>query len=158
MIATNPTSAVASKRPQGGDRTAREATDGRARTAPIQNAVRIRLSAARNGVELTCWECRFFRADDGVDRDRPPVDECEAGECRRRPPVTDHGCRDAKANWAEFPMVMACEWCGDFLPRPATLPQKRAEEANSAFDVASHDKASQEPTTRWMKGRDQVID
>ena len=90
----------------------------------------------------SCWECRFFEPSVGVDRDLPPADECSAGDCRRHPPVTDHDQRDASANWAVFPLVMACDWCGEFASRPTTSAQRRDDEANTAFDAASRDDAT----------------
>lgn len=90
----------------------------------------------------SCWECRYFEPSVGVDRSVPPSDECSAGACRRHPPVIDHHQRDASANWAVFPFVMACDWCGEFAPRSATSPHRRDDEANAAFDAASQQDAT----------------
>jgi hypothetical protein len=55
----------------------------------------------------TCGDCRHF--DDG-----PPV-----GFCRRHPPALvapadgDHPC----GRW-RWPVVDACDWCGEHQPRP----------------------------------------
>ena len=87
--------------------------------------------------EPSCWKFRFFEAHSLADRDGPPADECQSGDCRRHPPIIDHARRDAEANWAEFPMVMACDWCGEFAPRAALLGQSRVDQPNDAFDVAS---------------------
>ena len=90
----------------------------------------------------SCWQCRYFEPQVGVDGDLPPADECSAGDCRRHPPVIDHDQRDASANWAVFPLVMACDWCGAFAPRSATSPHRRDDEANAAFDAASQQDAT----------------
>lgn len=54
--------------------------------------------------------------------------------------MIDHGNRNAEVNYAVFPIVIACDWCGEFQPRAATLPACCSDEANAAFDAASqHD-------------------
>ena len=73
-----------------------------------------------NPVHISCWDCRYYYPRVDLDRDKNPEDEAQPGDCRRYPPVTDHGLRDTQANWAEFPMVMACDWCGEFAPRLST--------------------------------------
>ncbi len=98
----------------------------------------LRYCGIQNGVEPSCWDCRFFAPPVGVDRIVQPSDECAAGDCRRLPPVIDHDQRDASANWAVFPLVMACDWCGEFAPRRAPLGHTREDEANAEFDAASH--------------------
>lgn len=70
-----------------------------------------------NPVHISCWDCRYYYPRVDLDRDKNPEDEAQPGDCRRYPPVTDHGLRDTQANWAEFPMVMACDWCGEFASR-----------------------------------------
>jgi hypothetical protein len=102
----------------------------------------LRYCGIQNGIAPSCWECRFFAPPVGVDRDVQPTDDCAAGDCRRHPPVIDHDHRDASANWAVFPLVMACDWCGEFDPRRAPLAHTRDDEASAAFDAASQDDAT----------------
>lgn len=102
----------------------------------------LRYCGITNSVEPSCWECRFFEPQDGVDLSAPPEDECLAGDCRRLQPVVDHDQRDANANWAVFPLVMACDWCGEFVPRTAPLGQVGVDEANVEFDAASQEDAT----------------
>lgn len=64
-----------------------------------------------------CWDCRFFETVTPMDRGQPPEHECQEGQCRRHPPVTDHGQRDSEVNYAVFPIVFADDWCGEFVPR-----------------------------------------
>jgi hypothetical protein len=92
----------------------------------------------------TCWECRFFNPEGNVDQDQPPPDECHAGECRRHPPITDHDQRDAKANWAAFPLVMACDWCGEYRSRTARLPRRCDVEQVSACNANARKDATDE--------------
>lgn len=67
--------------------------------------------------ESMCWNCRFFATSIAMDRFQPPEQESQEGECRRHPPVTDHGQRDTDVNYAVFPIVFADDWCGEFAPR-----------------------------------------
>ena len=95
-----------------------------------------------NQHEPTCWDCRFFDTAPRLNRDQPPEEECQQGECRRHPPVTDHHNRDASVNYAVFPIVIACDWCGEFRPRAARVGHGHEDEANAAFDLASHEDAT----------------
>ena len=95
--------------------------------------------------EPSCWDCRFFDTSPLLDRDQPPEEECEKGESVRLPPVIDHGNRDADVNYAVFPIVIACDWCGEFAPRRNTPAVRRDIEANAAFDAAAHDDATGGP-------------
>ncbi|WP_068258924.1 hypothetical protein [Rubripirellula obstinata] len=95
-----------------------------------------------NQPEPSCWDCRFFDTSPLLDRDQPPEEECEKGECRRLPPVCDHGNREASVNYAEFPIVIACDWCGEFAPRRNTPAHAHAIEANAAFDAAAREDAT----------------
>jgi hypothetical protein len=71
-----------------------------------------------NQPQPMCWNCLFFEpSDPNWDLDQPPDDECLHGECHFGPPVTDHGKRDASCNYADFPIVMASDWCGKLVPR-----------------------------------------
>jgi hypothetical protein len=94
-----------------------------------------------NDTPSTCWDCRFFDPPSGNDRDQPPEDDCLNGECRRHPPTIDHARRDVAVNYAMFPIVIACDWCGDFQPRRPTLPTCCVDQANAAFDSASQQDA-----------------
>lgn len=102
----------------------------RTRKAPAEELMNCGIP---NQPEPSCWDCRFFEPPIGVDRDQPPAEECQRGECMRLPPVIDHGNRDADVNYAVFPIVIACDWCGEFQPRAATLPACRSDDANAAF-------------------------
>ena len=90
-----------------------------------------------NQPEPSCWECQHFDPPPHLDRDQPPEEECQQGECLRYPPVTDHDHRDTQVNYAVFPIVIACDRCGEFSPRRPTLPRSREDEANAAFDAAA---------------------
>ena len=98
-----------------------------------------------NQPEPSCWECQHFDLPPHLDRDQPPEEECQQGECLRYPPVTDHDQRDAQVNYAVFPIVIACDRCGEFSPRRPTLPRSCEDEANAAFDAAVHDDATRGP-------------
>ena len=84
----------------------------------------------------SCWECRFFEAHGLADRDGPLADECQSGDCRRHPPIIDLTNRDASVNYAVFPIVIACDWCGEFAPRRAPSTHRREAEANAAYVMA----------------------
>lgn len=98
-----------------------------------------------NQPEPSCWDCRFFDTSLLLNRDQPPEEECEQGECRRYPPVIDLANREASVNYALYPIVIACDWCGEFRPRAARVGQCREDDANSAFDAAAHDDATRGP-------------
>ena len=38
--------------------------------------------------------------------------------------------------------LLESDWCSEFAPRTATLPHRRDDEANAAFDAAAHDDAT----------------
>lgn len=86
-----------------------------------------------NHAQPACCDCRFFETCLGLDRDQSPEDECQQGECRRHPPVIDHVSRDAAVNYAEFPIVVASDWCGEFVPRAPNLARNRDREASAAL-------------------------
>ncbi|XZE55788.1 hypothetical protein SH139x_001814 [Planctomycetaceae bacterium SH139] len=96
----------------------------------------------QNQPEPSCWDCRFFDTSSHLDREQPPEEECQQGECRRHPPVIDPDNREASVNYAEFPIVIACDWCGEFAPRGGMPAHARDIEANAAFDAASHEDAT----------------
>jgi hypothetical protein len=114
----------------------------RTRKSPLEELMNCGIP---NQPEPSCWDCRFFEPPIGVDRDQPPAEECQRGECTRLPPVIDHGNRNADVNYAVFPIVIACDRCGEFSPRRPTLPRCREDYANAAFDAAAHDDATRGP-------------
>ena len=114
----------------------------RTRKSPLEELMNCGIP---NQPEPSCWDCRFFEPPIGVDRDQPPAEECQRGECTRLPPVIDHGNRNADVNYAVFPIVIACDWCGEFRPRAARVGQRCEGEANAAFDAAADDDATHGP-------------
>ena len=38
--------------------------------------------------------------------------------------------------------LLESDWCSEFAPRTATLPHRRHDEANAAFDLPAHDDAT----------------
>ncbi len=79
--------------------------------------------------KITCFGCKFFSPGEhgcpSYYRD-PVMDEFEediTGICRRH--IPRHGKTIKKSNgveficFAEWPKVMACDWCGEFEPRHA---------------------------------------
>ncbi len=117
-------------------------TSARTRKGPADELMNCGIT---NAADPTCWDCRFYEPHLEVDRDQPSPHEGLEGDCQRYPPVTDHGRRDSRVNYADFPIVMESSWCGEFVPRAATLPQYRDEEANAAFDAARHEDATVGP-------------
>ncbi|QDV62629.1 hypothetical protein [Crateriforma conspicua] len=99
----------------------------------------LRYCGILNQPEPSCWDCRFFDTSPLLDRDQPPEEECQQGECRRLPPVCDHGNREASVNYALFPIVIACDWCGEFRPRLASFA---ITDANAELDAAAHEDAT----------------
>jgi|GEM_PF-3625373 len=81
-----------------------------------------------------------------MDRGQPPEHECQEGQCRRHPPVTDHGQRDSEVNYAVFPIVFADDWCGEFAPR--TLRKDRKSAAQKSKSDQYHQVASEAPNQR----------
>ena len=79
--------------------------------------------------EVACYYCRFFSPgqagcpSDLHDREIGKFEEGQEGFCRRHTPR--HGKTIPKPNgdeficFAEWPKVMACDWCGQFESRTA---------------------------------------
>lgn len=136
-----------------------EHASARTRKGPLDELMKCGIS---NPPEPACWECRFFETSIGLDRDQPPADECQDGECRRHPPVTDHGRRDASVNYAEFPIVIACDWCGEFEQRTrrqghedrvCAAQQAKPDEQAYIREVASEGQISRSSESRREKSR-----
>ena len=66
-----------------------------------------------------CWNCRYYVPENAlVDLKADWPIESEPGTCHRCPPVSDHRLEDeGKYPWADYPIVMANDWCGEFAPR-----------------------------------------
>lgn len=87
----------------------------RTRERPVEV---LRNCGISNEAQPTCWECRFYVPNAVVDLNAEWRDECEPGECHRRPPVVGEPLKRGETmKWSEFPIVMACDWCGEFVPR-----------------------------------------
>ena len=85
-----------------------------------------------------CSSCRFFERR--TFRTRATIG---GGECRRRPPsVSTRLQGDECSEFGVFPGVMENDWCGEFAPQTATMPPRREDQANAAFDAASHEDAT----------------
>jgi hypothetical protein len=77
--------------------------------------------------EMTCFDCRYFSPGEYgcpsyvSDQDLGEFEEGKEGICRRHTPR--HGKTIQKSNgddfvcFAEWPKVMACDWCGEFESR-----------------------------------------
>ena len=78
-----------------------------------------------------CFDCRFFVPEGSIHSEltEDQWDECLEGECHAAPPVLGqmledrHG--DSFRDFAEWPKVMASDWCGKHVPRGITLPAQR---------------------------------
>lgn len=72
-------------------------------------------------LQPACWDCRFYTPESGHDVTGPWPDECEPGECHRYPPRVGGLVKDRHGDdwrcYADFPKVMACDWCGEYQPR-----------------------------------------
>ncbi len=68
-----------------------------------------------------CWHCRFFRPEGEMPLQEPWTDDTLEGSCCRFPPVVGErirpGTNDFDRCFANFPLVMAGFWCGEFQPR-----------------------------------------
>jgi hypothetical protein len=79
--------------------------------------------------EMTCFNCRYFSPGQAgcpsylLDQEIGEFEEDKEGLCRRHTPR--HGKTIPKPNgddfvcFAEWPKVMACDWCGEFESRTA---------------------------------------
>lgn len=77
--------------------------------------------AGDSHVVPSCWWCRFFEPETGVDLAQPFTDDTLPGECRFYPPTAGDRLRpdsDSDERWyGYFPKVMAGDWCGHFRSR-----------------------------------------
>ena len=97
--------------------------------------------------EMTCFDCRYFSPGDYgcpsyiCAQQLGEFEEGKAGVCRRHTPR--HGETLTHSNGQEFicfaqwPKVMACDWCGEFEPRtqhPYNAQRRNAHSAQEKGD------------------------
>jgi hypothetical protein len=79
------------------------------------------LRDSNSAAKPECWDCLFFEPEGPVDVTVPYTDECEAGFCHRHPPQVGELVKTLNGSefrcYAEFPKVMASDWCGAFQAR-----------------------------------------
>lgn len=92
----------------------------------------------RNPMPLpSCFDCRFFTTlDEGAhaaDLTPSEREKCLQGHCRRNPPTVGRfrgEDEDLEYDYAQWPLVLSCDWCGAFAPYRVTLHTSDAQTAH----------------------------
>lgn len=82
----------------------------------------------------SCFDCRFFTTlDEGThaaDLTPSEREKCLQGHCRRNPPTVGRfrgEDEDLEYDYAQWPLVLSCDWCGAFAPCRVALRASDAQ-------------------------------
>ena len=73
--------------------------------------------------EPFCFRCVYFVPENMIHNDLEPEqgDDCIAGGCHRHCPVAmEPADDDHVVNYAYWPIVLPCDWCGEFKAKANT--------------------------------------